>query len=425
MTPRPAAAPGPRVHGPLHRMWRLLPPRLRREALFTAMEWLAPRPDAAAPPACRPITVAGYFRAPSGLGEGARRLADMLEAAGAPVHRADLTAALRQGPPGPAPDAPAGPGTLIAHVNGPMLPWALRALGRDAVRGKRVLAFWNWELPRLPADWTRGYRFAHGILASTSFVAAAVRRPGGPPVEVVHYPVPDPDPAPMTRAAIGLPEDAMVFLSVFDAASSVERKNPIGAIRAHRAAFGDRADRVLLLKTYNTGMGGAAWRQVVAACDGAPNIRIIDTEMTRREVWGLMRLCDAFVSLHRAEGVGLSLLEAMRLRRPVIATGWSGNMDFMDADSALLVGCRMVPARDDRGTYGAAHADWAEPDAAEAIAALRRLAEDAALRDRLAAAGLRRAQGLGMAACGAAALRAIGLAAAVTRCPAPSPPAAP
>lgn len=409
MTRATAAAAGPRTHGPLHRLWRLLPPRLRREALFTTMEWLAPRPDAAPPPAGLPITVAGYFRAPSGLGEGARRLADMLEAAGAPVHRADLTAALRQGPPGPAPEAPSGAGTLIAHVNGPMLPWALRALGADAVRGKRVLAFWNWELPRLPADWTRGYRFAHGILASTAFVADAVRRPGGPPVQVVHYPVPEPDPAPLTRAALGLPEEALLFLSVFDAASSVERKNPLGAIRAHRAAFGDRPDRVLLLKTYNTGMGGPAWREVAAACAGAPNIRIIDAELRRDEVWGLMRLCDAFVSLHRAEGVGLSLLEAMRLGRPVIATGWSGNMDFMDAQTALLVGCRMVPARDDRGTYSVAGADWAEPDADEAATGLRRLAEDPALRARLAAAGQRRVASLGMAACGQAALRAIGL----------------
>jgi glycosyltransferase involved in cell wall biosynthesis len=405
-----AATNGPRTHGPLHALWRLLPPRLRREALFTAMEWLAPRPDAAAPPPALPVTVAGYFGAPSGLGEGARRLADMLEAAGAMVHRADLTGALRQGPPGPAPWAPPGAGTLIVHVNGPMLPWAMRALGREAVRGKRVLAFWNWELPALPADWARGYRFVHGILAATTFVADAVRRPDGPPVQVVHYPVPDPDPAPLTRAALGLPDAACLFLSVFDAASSVERKNPIAAVRAHRDAFGDRPDRVLLLKTYNTAMGGPAWREVAAACAGAPNIRILDAEMTRAEVWGLIRLCDVLVSLHRAEGVGFSLLEAMRLGRPVIATGWSGNMDFMDATSALLVGCRMVPARDDRGTYSTAGAEWAEPDPAEAAAGLRRLADDAALRDGLAQAGLRRVRGLGLAACGRAALRTIGLA---------------
>lgn len=408
--PALALPEGPPTLGPLHRLWRLLPPRARREALFTAMEWLAPRPDSLAPPSARPVTVAGYFRAPSGLGEGARRLADMLEAAGAPVHRADLTSALRQGPPGPAPDpVPAGPGTLVVHVNGPMVPWAMRALGARAVRGKRVFAFWNWELPSLPADWNRGYRFAHGILASTAFVADAVRRPGGPPVEVVHYPVPDPDPAPLTRAELGLPEDAVVFLSVFDAASSIERKNPLGALRAHRVAFGDRPDRVLVLKTYNTAMGGPAWREVAEAAAGLSSVRILDRQMTRAEVWGLIRLCDAFVSLHRSEGAGLSLLEAMRLGRPVLATGWSGNMDFMDQDSALLVGYRLLPAQDERGTYSLAGAHWAEPDAAEAAAGLRALAEDGALRARLAETGRRRVAALTLVDCGRRALVALGL----------------
>lgn len=409
--PAPAIPAGLPTLGPLHRLWRLLPARARREALFTAMEWLAPRPDSVVPPPARPVTVAGYFRASSGLGEGARRLAGMLEAAGANVHRVDLTAALRQGPPGPAPDpAPAGPGTLIVHVNGPMLPWAMRALGARAVRGKRVLAFWNWELPCVPADWDRGYRFAHGILASTAFVADAVRRPAGPPVEVVHYPVPDPDPAPLTRADLDLSEHAFVSLSVFDAASSVERKNPLGALRAHRAAFGDRPDRVLVLKTYNTAMGGPAWREVAEAAAGLPNVRILDRHMTRAEVWGLIRLCDTFVSLHRSEGVGLSLLEAMRLGRPVLATGWSGNMDFMDHGSARLVGHRLVPAQDERGTYSVAGASWAEPDAAEAVAGLRALAEDATLRVRLAEAGRRRVAGLTLAECGRRALNVLGLA---------------
>jgi glycosyltransferase involved in cell wall biosynthesis len=390
-------------------VWRLLPPRLRREALFTAMEWLAPTPSRPAPPAQAPITVAGYFSAPSGLGEGARRLSDMLEGAGAVLHRADLTAALRQRPDGPPPVAPEGPGTLIVHVNGPMLPWALHALGRRAVTGKRVLAFWNWELPVLPADWARGYRFVHGILASSRFVAEAVTRPGGPPVRVVHYPVPEPRPAALSRAALGLPERGFVLATVFDSASSVERKNPMAALRAHRDAFGDRPDRVLVLKTYNTPMGGAAWREVAEAASARRNVVIIDHAMSRAELWGLLAIADGFVSLHRSEGVGLSLIEAMRLGRPVIATGWSGNMDFMDDSTALLVPWRLVPARDERGTYTVRGGCWAEPDHEAAVAGLRALAEDTALRARLAEAGRRRAAALSPEACGRAALHAIGL----------------
>ncbi|HEY4253825.1 MAG TPA: glycosyltransferase family 4 protein [Roseomonas sp.] len=393
----------------LHRLWRRLPPALRRETLFTVMAAIAPRPSAEPVPS-GPITVAGYFRAPSGLGEGARRLADMLEAAGASVHRADLTAAMRQGPAGPPPALPPeGPGTLILHVNGPMVPWSMRVLGRRAVAGKRVLAFWNWELPKLAADWDRGYRFVHGILASSDFVADAVRRPGGPPVATVPYYVPDPAPAPISRADLDLPRDAFLALSIFDASSSVERKNPVAAIRAHRQAFGDRADRVLVLKTYKTGMGGEAWQAVLAEAGGAANIRILDREMTREEVWGLIRLSDVFVSLHRSEGVGLSLAESMRLGRPVVATGWSGNMDFMDATSAMLVGYRLVPARDQRRTYSVPGAVWAEPDIAEAAGCLTALAEDAALRARVADTGHSRVANLTAAICGRQALAAMGL----------------
>lgn len=397
---------------PLHRLWRLLPPNLRREALFTVMAAIAPRPSAA-PSGGLPITVAGYFRAPSGLGESARRVADMLEAAGAaPVHRADLTAALRQTVGGPPPEPPpAGPGTLIVAVNAPMMPWALRALGRRAIEGKRVVGYWAWELTRLAPDWDRGYRFVHDIWAVSDFVAEAVRRPGGPPVATVPYHVPDPEPAPLGRADFGLPEAAFVALSVFDASSSVERKNPVAAIRAHRQAFGDRADRVLVLKTYKTDMGGDAWREVLAEVGSAPNIRILDREMTRQEVWSLMRLSDVFVSLHRSEGFGMSLAESMRLGRPVVATGWSGNMDFMDAASAVLVGYRLVPAQDLRGTYSVPGAVWAEPDIAEAAQGLTLLAEDPTRWAALAEAGRRRIAQLTAPLCGQRALAAMGLAA--------------
>ncbi len=389
----------------LHALWRRLPSRGRREALFGVMSWLAPQPVRPAPSGIGPITVAGYFGAPSGLGEGARRLADMLEAAGGTVHRADLSAALRQSPdlPGLAP-VPPGPGTLLMHVNGPMLPWGLFSLGRAVVAQKRILGVWNWELPAVPRDWDRGFRFVHGILCTSRFVAGAMQRAGGPPTGVIHYPVPRPELAAMSRADLGLPADAFVSVCLFDASSVIERKNPLGAMAAHRAAFGDDPSKILVVKTYNTGVAGPGWQEVAETARGHANIRIIDRQMDRAEVWSLIALCDVFVSLHRSEGVGLAPLEAMRLGRPVLATGWSGNMDFMDEGNAALVPFSMVPAKDQRGVYRVSGGEWAEPDIRIAAQLLQRLSHDVAWRDALGGAALARATALTHAACGAHAL---------------------
>lgn len=393
---------------PLHALWRRLPASQRREALFSVMSFLAPPLPDPEPLGAGEITVAGYFGAPSGLGEGVRRLADMLEAAGAVVHRADLSSALRQSPDqaGRRP-VPPGPGTLLMHVNGPLLPWGLFALGRRVVAQKRILAVWNWELPSVPRDWDRGFRHIHGILCTSRFVQAAMERAGGPPTAVIHYPIPRPQLSRLTRAELGLSDAAFVSLCLFDASSVVERKNPLGAVSAHLAAFGDDSNKILVIKTYNTLMAGPGWQEVLDAVRGHANIRLIDRKMSREDVWSLVSMCDVFVSLHRSEGVGLAPLEAMRLGRAVLATGWSGNMDFMDDTNAALVPYSLVPALDSRGVYSVKGGTWAEPDIAAASRLLQRLASDSGWRAALGRAAMVRASALEEVPCGAQTLRAM------------------
>jgi glycosyltransferase involved in cell wall biosynthesis len=290
------------------------------------------------------------------------------------------------------------------HVNGPLLPWGMAALGWRVVAGKHVIGFWNWELPVLPTGWVPGFRFVHRIWAPSRFAAAAIRSRAQVPVEVVGYPMPELSPAPLGRADFGLPDSAFVTLSVFDTSSSIERKNPIAAIRAHRAAFGDRPDRLLVLKTYRTAEGGRAWQQLLVLAAGLTNVRIMDAEMTRQEIWALIRCADAFISLHRSEGVGLALMEAMYLGVPVVTTGWSGNMDFMDASNALLVGYAMKPAEDEGGVYSVPEAFWAEPDVNEAAMALRMLTENIGRAHEVARLGRAQVAAMTPVACGRHAL---------------------
>ncbi|MFT8242850.1 glycosyltransferase [Roseomonas sp. BN140053] len=364
----------------LHRIWQRIPRRLRRDALFGGTALLAPRPDRPEPAGEGSLHVAGFLGAPTGLGAGARRMLDAMREQGLQPGSVDLTGPLRQGPAGPPPALPPGPGTVVLHVNGPMLPWALLVLGRRALRHKRIIAYWAWELPALPADWDRGFRHCHRIWAPSRFCAAAFTRPGGPPVTVVPHPPPAPDPSPLGRDAFGLPADAFVSLAIFDATSSLARKNPRGAIAAHAAAFGNDPDRLLVLKTHGTAAAGPAWAAVARAAAAQGNVRVLDAALPRRDLWALMRNCDALVSLHRAEGYGLAIAEAMALGRPAVATGWSGNTDFMAGPGCFPVPWTLVPARDPQSTYHHPDTCWAEPDIAAAAAILRRLAADPGLR---------------------------------------------
>jgi glycosyltransferase involved in cell wall biosynthesis len=294
---------------------------------------------------------------------------------GMDAHAVDVTGALFQGeqseplrPPSP------GPGVIIAHVNGFMQPWALASLGRKAVRHKRIIGYWAWELPQLPSDWQAGFRFAHEIWVPTRFVANAVQAAGSLPVRVVPHPTPTPCPAPLDRDAFGLPPDAFISLVMFDASSSLARKNPLAAIRAHRAAFGDSPNRILILKTHGTVRAGKHWAQVLQAAQ-FPNIRIMDHVMPEAERWALMAAADVLVSPHRAEGYGLAIAEAMALGRAVVATGWSGNTDFMSGPGCYALPFRLIPAEDPMATYHHPHMCWADPDEAALAATLRQLSE--------------------------------------------------
>ncbi|MFH5925522.1 glycosyltransferase [Roseomonas sp. SXEYE002] len=367
----------------LHRIWSRLPRRLRREALFGTMAVLAPRPARPEPSGEGHLIVAGYHTATTGLGAGARRMLAAMRADGLDAIAADLTAAHRQegwDREAPPMAVPPGPGTIILHVNGPMLPWALLALGRRAVAGKRLIAYWAWELPVLPADWKRGYAACHRIWAPSRFCAEAFSRPGHPPPLVVPHPPPVPDPAPLSRADFGLPDDAFVTLLVFDATSSLARKNPLGAIEAHRRAFGDDPGHVLVIKTHGTAFAGPGWTAVAEAAAERRNVRVMDAAMPRADLWALMAASDVLLSLHRSEGYGFAIAEMMELGRPVIATGWSGNTDFMLGPGCHAIGWRMIPARDPQGIYDMPEACWADPNLEEAAMVLRRIVGNPALR---------------------------------------------
>jgi glycosyltransferase involved in cell wall biosynthesis len=310
------------------------------------------------------------------------------------------------------PDAALPEGVPLAiHVNAPTLPLALLRLPRGLLRGRRVIGCWAWELPVASPEWRPGAAFVHEAWLPSRFTAAAIEPllPGR--VRVVGYPaaVAPPVPSALGRADFGLPEEAVIVLTSFSLASSFERKNPLAAVAAFRAAFGGRTDRLLVLKVAEPAGLDADMAQLRAAIAGVPNIRLETRALPAGDNAALIRAVDIVLSLHRSEGFGLAPAEAMLLGRAVVATDWSGSQDFLTRETAALVDAALIPARDPRGVFEAPGAVWADPDVAQAAAHLRRLADDPRDRAALGAAGLAAALRLMGTGPLSAALRGLGL----------------
>ena len=379
----------------LRRAWRILPQGPRRRAVTRVLGWVAPRPDAVPPPVAPGLAVAGPLDEASGIGEGARLMLAALAVLGVPHW------AVRPGGPVPPPGVP-----LLLVANPAMLGWLTFRLGRRMLRGRRVIGYWAWELPVAPPSWRAALRYVHAVWAPSQFSADALLALT-PHVTVVPHPVAVRPPVPGPAVALGVPAGAVVTLVSFNLASSFERKNPLAAIAAHRLAFGNRADRILLLRVGNSGSFPDDFARLQHAAT-APNIRIDTRTLPDAEHWAAMAACDIVLSLHRSEGFGLVPAEAMLLGVPVVATDWSGTQTFLSAECAALVPVTLVPAVDPRGVFEAPGAVWAEPDVQAAAAHLVHLADNPEARCALGLAGQKAALarlGAGPLAAALAALR--------------------
>lgn len=274
-----------------------------------------------------------------------------------------------------------GPGTLIVHVNAPFVPLVMHRIGRRILNQKYLIGYWSWELPRVPDEWRFGQPFVHQIWAQSQFTAEALAPLAeGRPIHVMPHPVVL-DRAPAVRSP--RPDEATFrVLTMSNMASSFERKNPMAAITAFRSAFGDAPTARLTVKISNASAYPQGRKQVVDAIDRMDNVTFIEDTQTTSEVQALYEGSDTLISLHRSEGFGLSLAEAMIHGLPVVATNWSGNTDFLTSENGFPVAFEFVAARDPQGTYDHPDMTWAEPDTNDAAQILRSLYDDPELRRR-------------------------------------------
>jgi glycosyltransferase involved in cell wall biosynthesis len=315
----------------------------------------------------------GYPKAESGVGQALRGLAHACRAASVPFGIFEYGLAT-----GPADDSLADDITPSANLscnifcmNADQWPVARAVLGNILTPRYNILRPF-WELAKLPSPWAMELTHLDEIWAPTRFVAGAFAAAGARRVEIIPVPVlVKPDPS-LDRAAFGLPERRFLFFFFLDFASFIARKNPEGVIAAFKRAFPAGTENVgLAIKIHGTSSSGDG-RASFAEQTADPRIFVIDKTLRRQQVDTLMGLSDCFVSLHRSEGFGLGMAEAMALGKPVIGTDYSGNTDFLTEATGFPVAYRLIAVPP--GAYpGYEDQVWAEPDLEQAAWLMRQV----------------------------------------------------
>jgi glycosyltransferase involved in cell wall biosynthesis len=335
------------------------------------------------------VNVAGYFGSEKGMGEAVRSDVRLLRAAGIPVAVDDFVDSGSVNPEMVSELAGGNPHTFnLVHVNADQLPTFAESRPTDYFAGRYTIGYWTWELSEFPPDWCRSFDYVDEVWVPSTFVLDAIARGATKPVlRIPHVLELNAPIAPSRRSDFGLPEDDFLFLFMFDFHSFVERKNPFGLIEAFKRAFAPAEHVGLVLKCSHSDYDPELLEALTYAADGA-RVHFVDAVLNRPQVTSLMSLVDAYASLHRSEGFGLTMAEAMALGKPVVATGYSGNLDFMRPANSFLIDCALVEIDRDHGPYRKGCV-WADPDLEQAAGLLRFVVDQPEAADKRAAVGRR------------------------------------
>lgn len=339
-----------------------------------------------------PVTVIGHPWAPIGMGEQMRSHLLAGNAVGLHHQVFDIFRYAQRVDPvhtrlaGPLERNDVPPGIRIFHINGDEVDRviaALEAAGNSFADGYNIVVP-AWELPRYPAEWAEKLRRFDEVWALSRFIQSGLATAGiqapliGQAVEPEYGPL-------LPRRHFGIRESAFVLLTFFDLSSYAARKNPFAVIELFNRLRAEDPfrDLQLVLKAKNGERGAEEWAAGVVA---DPQIKVIDTPLDTLGVRSLINACDCFISLHRAEGFGRGPGEAMALGRLAMATGWSGNVDFMTAANSLPVRHDMLALQPDEYPHWQDQS-WADPDVSHACDLLRPVLDDPARGAALARQG--------------------------------------
>ncbi|MBN2577689.1 MAG: glycosyltransferase family 4 protein [Pirellulales bacterium] len=359
---------------------------LKRQAFadpYPSLEESAPSVPLYYAPSDLGINVFGMLEHPTGVGEAARSMAACFEHLQLPARRISFDERhLFFNQPLPAASQP-DPRFPInyCHVNADCTGALRHLFGGKTFADRFNIGFWAWELEHFPERWDAAFNLYDEIWVPSAFAQQAVAARARIPVVCIPHAIRS-GPRPCDgRRTWGIPDGRPAVLCMFDAASVGERKNPVASIRAVKAACAGRHHPLLVLKVGRPDVQEGLLPQLQAEAEGLDCL-IIDQWLSREQTRQLIAACDVLVSLHRSEGFGLILAEAMALGKPVVATRYSGNADFMNSANSCPVDYELIRLERDVGPYPAG-ARWAEPDVGHAARLIRELLEDPGRREAL------------------------------------------
>lgn len=323
------------------------------------------------------ILVVGAFCSSSGLAQGARLYADKQVRDGRRVVCVDVTEAMMQRVDLPLPKGVLSleqafsiheSCTVVIHANPPQFQLVICKLGKKFLQNKCIIAYWAWEFETIPNIWIHALEYADTIEVPSTFVREALLYHTSKKISVVPHEIPNP----LQRKLHYGKNGVLRCLYSFDFSSSFERKNPLAALKAFSLAFyPDEA--TLTFKVSGANFSDRQYQEFCTACQQVPGVKILTDTLSPAKLEELYLSHDIYLSLHRSEGYGLTIREAMLYGLHVIATGWSGNMDFMHGPLMHSVPYRLVPVRMQSGPYKGFNARWAEADVEVAVVILRGL----------------------------------------------------
>ena len=320
------------------------------------------------------VDAIGFFNAEHGIGEASRLLVEALRSADVPVSTIGYRNTESRQNYKFETDEVGRYKTVIAAVNAELNRPVRDLFGHHFFYNTYVIGQWFWELEVAPSWYRDAYQYVDELWAPTKFIEEMLCREAPSRVPVHYMPLPLRKPRVVddaTREDLEL-DNRYMFLFTFDFMSVMKRKNPLGLVAAFKKAFAANEGPMLVLKCINGESRPELFQELKDSCAGRSDIIVMNKYLDSHLSAALMNLCDCYVSLHRSEGLGLTIAEAMLLGKPVIATGYSGNLDFMTPETAFLVPWTRVKVGEGAEAYDP-DATWAEPDLDAAALMMRQV----------------------------------------------------